>query len=561
VGIGSRIPEVPFGHGRPRRVAVESLAGTWSAEADWTPDTARRAADEPAGSSAVYSPCTGAAIAQDRLEQILRDEALARGADIRLSTECLSLQQDAGGVVAALRHRDGLAYALRADYVIAADGHASPIREALGIRRSGHGFMQVVRSVLFRADLDEYLESGVSQFELDRPGLKGMLTTYRDGRWLLMFSDDQERDEATLRARVIEAIGRSDRDVELITTGRWVLSALIADRFSSGRVFLIGDAAHTLPPARGGYGANTGIEDAFNLAWKFASVVRGGSSPALLDTYDAERRPIAWLRHGQIFARRDYAAWATEEEKRAAIIDDDAMELGQLYRSAGVLGAGEELPPALRPDRWRGQPGTRAPHLWVSNGEAQRSTLDLLQRDWVVVSENDRWCAAAALAGRQLGIDVQCLYFGGASGTEGTPISPPLTGASALTLDTPIEQIVAEPRGKAVLDAHIAAVTAHERYATFKSMSLRQLQPLSRGLITDAVLEKAEADLAGVRCHPVPVDADVFRREFRTAFGIGPDGASLIRPDGYVAWRSCELPANPAGALATALSLAASTAR
>src|SRR6202035_809642 len=109
-----------------------------------------------------------------------------------------------------------------------------------------------------------------------------------DGRWLLMFSDDEERDEATLRAQVMRAIGRSDLPVEIITTGRWVLGALIAERFSSGRVFLAGDAAHTLPPARGGYGANTGIEDSFNLAWKLASVVTGVSTPRLLDTYDAE---------------------------------------------------------------------------------------------------------------------------------------------------------------------------------------------------------------------------------------------------------------------------------
>src|SRR4029077_2841092 len=167
----------------------------------------------------------------------------------------------------------------------------------------------------------------------------------------LMFSDDEERDQATLKAKVIQAIGRSDLEIELITTGRWVLSALIADRFSSGRVFIAGDAAHTLPPTRGGYGANTGIEDCFNLAWKIAAVISEAGTPDLLDSYDTERRPIAWLRHGQIFARRDYARWATDDEKKVAIIDDDAMELGQLYRSKVVLGADNELPPALRPEQ------------------------------------------------------------------------------------------------------------------------------------------------------------------------------------------------------------------
>jgi putative polyketide hydroxylase len=556
VGIGARIPEVPFGHVRPRRIAVESLAGKWSTEVAWSPSgLATSQSKDPPRPARGDSPCTGAAIAQDKLEAILRDEAIALGADVRLNTELTSFAQDAAGVVASLRTHDGRAYALRADHMIAADGHSSPIREALGIGRTGHGFMQVVRSVLFRAALDEYLEAGISQFELDQPGLKGMLTTYRDGRWLLMFSDDEERDAATLKAKVVQAIGRSDLDVELITTGRWVLSALIADRFSSTsrRVFLAGDAAHTLPPTRGGYGANTGIEDAFNLAWKLAAVVAGVSTRDLLETYDAERRPIAWLRHDQIFARRDYAAWATDAEKKIAIIDDDAMELGQLYRSKAVVEAGHELPPALRPEQWAGQPGTRAPHLWVSARGEQISTLDLLQRDWMLVTEDGRWCEAAARAGAQRGLTLASLLIGGDAGNGGLSLFPPLVGAPTLTLDTPLEQIAAEPEGRAALDAHLPAVTRHEACATFESLSLRQLQPLSRGLITDEDLLKTGAALAVVPCHPTPTDPEAFRRAFRRAFGIGPAGASLVRPDGYVAWRSSDLPTDPGPAIAAAL--------
>ena len=516
VGISTSIPEVPLGHGRPRRVTVESLAGEWGQEADWSPSRPQDSSpDDPPRPDWGYSPCTGAAIAQDRLEPILRDKAIALGADVRLNTSFVSFAQDEAGVSALLRRRDGSEYKLRADYLIAADGHTSPIREALGIKRSGHGFMQVVRSVLFRAPLDAYLERGISQFELDQPGLKGMLTTYRDGRWLLMFSDDDERDEATLRARVVQAIGRSDLEIEIITTGRWELSALIADRFSSGRVFLVGDAAHTLPPARGGYGANTGIEDSFNLAWKLASVVSRVSSSELLDSYDSERRPIAWLRHDQIFARRDYAAWATDAEKKVAIIDDEAMELGQLYESEVVLGAGHELPAALRPEQWAGQPGTRAPHLWVARRGEKRSTLDLLQRDWMLVTEDERWSGAAQLASKQTGIKLSCLrvvdsvkggrmlerfgalvsslYRGNHPASE-ILVSPPIVGMRKLTLDTPVEQIVAEPEGKAILESNLPVVTRHEAYEAFKSMSLRKLQPVSRGQLTDEALERTAAD-------------------------------------------------------------------
>ena len=544
IGLGQQIPQIPPGFGRPRRVKVESLAGKWApGDIAWTPDVpdATLAGKPPAE----YSICTGAAIAQDRLEPIIRAKAMELGADVRLSTALVSFEQDAGGVTALLRERDGREYAVRADYVIAADGHASPIREALGIGRDGCGFLRTIRSVLFRAPLEQYLESGISQFEIQQPDLTAMLTTYRDGRWLLMFSDDEERDGPTLKAMIHKATGRPDIEIDIITTGRWELSALIANRFTSGRVFLAGDSAHTLPPARGGYGANTGIEDAHNLAWKLAEVLAGTSAPELLDTYDAERIPIAWLRHGQIFARPDYAQFARPADRSVPIIDDEAMELGQLYRSAAVLGADEDLPPALRPDQWAGQPGTRAPHVWVSEAGKRVSTLDLVQPDWVLMTQDQRWCATAVQMSERVGIEVRCKLIGGSA----EPLEP-ATAVSAL--DLPIERIVADPRGRSELDASLPQVLSHANYETFKSMSLRQLQPLSRGQLTDEALAKVESELAtvidgGTLLDPVDPDA------FLIAFGIGPTGASLIRCDGYVAWRSTGFPSDPAPKLADAL--------
>lgn len=461
VGLGSRVPQAPADF-RLRRARIHSLAGEWFEESSWTPETHQ-------GPRVEYSPCTGAAIAQDRLEPILRDKAAELGADIRLQTELVRFEQDADGVSALLRERGGREYTMRAAYLVAADGHRSPIRAALGIGRDGRGHMRTLRSVLFRAPLESYLQKGITQFEIDQPDLKAFLTTYGDGRWVLMFSDDQERDEATLRALVRQAIGEPALEVELITTGRWELSALIADRFAVDRVFLAGDAAHTLPPNRGGFGANTGIEDAHNLAWKLAAVLSGESTPRLLDTYDAERRPIAWLRHQQIFARSDYKADAKGTAADAPIIDDDAMEWGQLYSSAAVLGAGDGLPPAARPDAWAGQPGTRAPHLWVTHGGERKSTLDLFQRTWVLLAEDERWWTAAAKASERLGIAVECPRIG--------------------------------------LDVK-------------------------------------------------PSDPDAFRG----AFGLKPGGASLIRPDGYVAWRSPELPADPLSVLTDALARVSSAA-
>jgi hypothetical protein len=324
--------------------------------------------------------------------------------------------------------------------------------------------------VLFRAPLEEYLKKGVSQFQIEQPGLEAFLTTYGDGRWVLMFSDDQERDAATLEALIARALGRSDLPIEIITTGRWDMTGLIADQFASGRVFLVGDAAHTLPPSRGGYGANTGIQDAHNLAWKLAHVLRGVSTPALLDSYDAERRPVAWLRHQQIFARTDYKAHAAGAAEGAQILDDDAMEFGQLYRSSAVFDVSAELPAALRPDEWAGQPGTRAPHVWLRRGEEQLSTLDLLQRHWVLLTEEPSWRAATARASELSGVDITCVCVGS--------------------------------------DVHA-----------------------------------------------------LDREDFQAAFGLGAGGATLIRPDGYVAWRAIHGPDQSGRTLAGALHATAATTR
>jgi 2-polyprenyl-6-methoxyphenol hydroxylase-like FAD-dependent oxidoreductase len=469
-GLGERIPQAPPGL-RLRRIKVESLAGKWLDEVPWTPEGQQAPTRE-------YSPCRGAALAQDRLEPILREQAISLGADVRLETEFLGFTQDANGVVASLRDREGETSELRAAYLIAADGHRSNIRESLGIGRSGRGHLRTLRSVIFRAPLEEYRSSGFSQFEVLQPGFEAFLTTYGDGRWILFFSDDVERDDASLRASISRAIGTNDLEIEIVTTGRFEISALIADRFASGRVFLAGDSAHTLPPNRGGYGANTGIEDAHNLAWKLSAVLSGASTPKLLETYDAERRPIAWLRHQQIFARADFKAHSGERDVDVPVFDDAAMEFGQLYRSAAVLGADEKLAPAMRPDLWAGQPGTRAPHLWLTKEGKQVSTLDLFQREWVLLSESDRWSPVVARVSESLGIEVKCIRVG------------------------------------ADVDA--------DANANFQ-----------------------------------PSDQEAFR----SAFGLSESGASLIRPDGYVAWRSLQRPTDAVSVLSEVVGQVASAAK
>ena len=383
-GIADRIPQADPG-ARLRRVQVETLFSDWVTESDWTPG-------ERADRSAALSPCTGAAIAQDKLERILRAAAIETEAEMNLGVELIALTQDETRATATVRGRsNGREETIKADWVIACDGAESMIRKGLGITRSGVGHLRTVRSVLFRcADADVVLDRGAQQFEIEQPGFKAFLTTYGDSRWVLMFGDELDRGMDELRAAVVRALGR-DLPFEIITTGKWELAGRIADKYRQGRVFLAGDAAHQLPPTRGGFGANTGIDDVWNLAWKLAAVLGGTADAELLDTYDAERRPIGWLRHQQTFSRPDYAHSAPIAFEPEPLFGNDAMEFGQLNRSAAIIGAGPDLLAAAPPHVWVGQPGTRAPHVWEDGATGTRSTLDLFGQDYVLLSAHHGW--------------------------------------------------------------------------------------------------------------------------------------------------------------------------
>ena len=392
------------------RARVASLAGEWYEQTPWTENLKK-------ADPLKYSVSAGAAIPQDQLEDVLRDEARARRQiELRYSNTLLSFEQNDSSVTATVEDQDGQHYQLRAAYMVAADGNRSRVRQALGIEREGEkdgtGKMGTISSVLFRAPLEEYLKDGVAQFNIDQPDLKVFMTHYLDGRWALMFTDKQERTDAQQKAAIYQAIGRTDIDVDIITTGRWELSMLIADRFRVGRVFLAGDAAHTLPPNRGGFGANTGIADAWNLAWKLAAVCSGASKDALLDTYEAERRAIALLRKQQIAVRADYKMHHRGETAQGETLDEVAMEVGELYRSAAVAGVSDDLPPARRPDEWKGQPGTRAAHMWMVKDDKEVSSLDLFGREWTLISENAAWKEAAEAVSQDSTVKIRVVHVG-----------------------------------------------------------------------------------------------------------------------------------------------------
>jgi putative polyketide hydroxylase len=351
-----------------------------------------------------YSPTQPATCDQHVLEPILRRSAEQHGADTRLGTEFVSFEQDEQQVRAVIRDRaTGAEETVVADYLIAADGANGALRERLGISQSGPGVLQHWMNIIFDTDMPATIggKRFTSCFVSD---LNATITPRPGGRWLLAlqyFPDKGERpedfDRAGCEALIKRGAGRSDIKAELVDARSWEMAATVADRFREGRCFLIGDAAHLMPPT-GAFGGNSGIHDAHNLAWKLAMVIRGDADAALLDTYDEERRPLTEATLAQALARlqRWFKDPAGRLSSPVAIVDDYDVVFGQRYDAGGFLpeGAAPERP--FEPfAELSAKPGTRAPHLMIERNGELLSIHDLFGRGFVLLSCNVKWRAAA----------------------------------------------------------------------------------------------------------------------------------------------------------------------
>jgi putative polyketide hydroxylase len=209
-------------------------------------------------------------------------------------------------------------------------------------------------------------------------------------------------------------------DLEIIEVAAWQPYEQVADQFQCGRVFLVGDAAHTMPPFKAG-GANTAIQSAHNVAWKLAAVLGGTADPALLTTFHAERHPVGRFAARQsltgptagILDLTDQGPGLPPEEEASMF----SLLIGYQYHSAAVV-TDEPAPAdpdaALLVDELRGQPGTRVPHVWVQHGGRRMSTLDLFGGSFTVLTADDgaRWAEAAATVSSALGVPVAVHQIG-----------------------------------------------------------------------------------------------------------------------------------------------------
>ena len=406
-------------------VAMDSLAGRKLA--DIIPSL-------NVGVDDTLSPCRRLFVTQPGLEPILRQRARQAGAEVLEGSEIVAIEQDAEGVTATIKDVDNNAQrTLRARYLVGADGAHSKVRELLGIPFDGRGVFSNSITIYFTADLaPQMLGKPLSVIYINNPLFGGFFRLEKDCQsgFLVVntVGDPKTNPDAANAAkdvsepRLVELVragaGVPDLPVTITGLARWRATSDVARRFQDGRIFLAGDAAHLMPP-NGGFGGNTGIQDAHNLAWKLALVLKGVAGPELLSSFDAERRPA-----GKLTVEQAYTRYVTRTATYLGATDfqplvpDFNIELGYLYRSAAILAEAGEPSVHDDPRRTCGRPGSRAPHLWLERGGQRLSSLDLFGRSFVLLAgrEGSDWCDATAVAAQPFaGIELDCHCVGGAS--------------------------------------------------------------------------------------------------------------------------------------------------
>jgi putative polyketide hydroxylase len=397
-GVSTRTMEILRGWGLEDRVragAFHALPMVRVAETLASPDHAAVPLGFPTDEEALaVSPTTPAIAPQDHLEPVLVEHLRSFGTDVRFATELESFEQDATGVTSILVDRaSGMRTTVRSRYLVGADGAHSSVRARLGIPMHGADHLEEYVSTLFTAPLSRV--AGDPMYGLNMisgpAGPAVFLPTSAQDRWVFArpWDPSSERVEDYTEARITELIraaaGVPELAPRIIRVMAFSFAAQIAERYREGNAFLVGDAAHRITP-RGGTGMNTAIHDAFNLAWKLAFVVRGCAAPALLDTYEIERRPVG---------ERNTARSAGGSDQATA--DGLAEDLGVTYEE-GALIADESAVNSFD-GRWQpsARPGARAPHLWLERDGHRFSTLDLFDTGLTVLagSEGSAWRQAA----------------------------------------------------------------------------------------------------------------------------------------------------------------------
>jgi 2-polyprenyl-6-methoxyphenol hydroxylase-like FAD-dependent oxidoreductase len=357
-------------------------------------------------------------------EHLLRTEAVT----CRLGTEFLGFEETADGVTVRVRPAEGgPEETISCRYLVGCDGGRSLVRRQLGITYEGEeqetGFSSGLHpSKYLRIPnlAKSVIREPAWQYWLVRPGKIASLITFdpsEDEFRMSVYAGNADDDDA-LRAIVDDFVGEHV-DIEILDSQGWVNGlALVADQYTSGRVLICGDAAHLATPI-GGFGMNTGIDDAANLAWKLAATIQGWAGPHLLDSYEAERRPAGERNTQAAIAlgrplqgiplsedlEEDTPAGQKAREDAARVLETQrrsysslGVQLGVRYGGSPIIWpdgtpAPEDVYDRYVPTAW---PGARAPHLWLSRTQ---SLFDVLGPGFTLLRMGGHAPSAAPLVG------------------------------------------------------------------------------------------------------------------------------------------------------------------
>ena len=370
---------------------------------------------QPVVDGVELSPAPWLLTSQDRIEEILlRRLAGMDEVQICWDTELVEVAENGEQVTAEVRDPSGTRH-LTARWLVGADGAASSVRRSLDIEMDGIASFGTMINCQFYADLGPWTDHRpAALYWTTSPARNVFQKIDTDNRWLCQLNYDPSMHRAedfnteVAAEWILRSIGPDlpeDFDLRVTDVIPWVMSSTVAERFRDGRVFLTGDAAHQLPPT-GGFGMNTAVQDAHNLAWKFAAVAGGQAGEGLLDTYESERAPVAQYNAdrsrensrsvGRI-RRLVESGTATVEQKREALRASTqygnwlGMDLGLRYDEGCLIPDGTEPPQVDDPVSEyvpTARPGHRAPHVPIDLDGAT-STLDLYDRQFVLLCGAD----------------------------------------------------------------------------------------------------------------------------------------------------------------------------
>jgi 2,4-dichlorophenol 6-monooxygenase len=421
------------------------------------------------GDYVAASPTLNCDVPQNYLEPVLVSNATKRGTQTRFSSEYVSHVQDAGGVTTTVLDRvTGVQYQIRSKYLIGSDGARSKVAADIDLPFEGQMDVAGSMNITFKADLEKLVGHRPSVlYWVVQPGANvggigaGLVRMVRPwNEWLIVWGYDitqppPQVDNAAALEIVRSLLGMPDLEVEITGTSLWGNNEMYATHLQQGRVFCTGDAIHRHPPSNG-LGSNTSVQDSYNLAWKIAAVLKGWAGEALLETYSAERAPVAKqivLRSnkssrefGGFFDALGVTTAANEAEMIAAIEErkrntpvgrarrkalQDAMELkhyefnahgvelGQFYQSTAVVSDGSVKPaPTRDPELYYTPstvPGSPLPHAWVGTTAKKWSTLDLAPSTRFTVFTGiggQAWADAAAVVADKLGVPLKAVVIG-----------------------------------------------------------------------------------------------------------------------------------------------------